>query len=182
MATLFGRFHPLVRRTGFRVIAGGATLPLRISCRQRPVLRPIAKSGYREKMVMPKSMLVPAVVAAMLLLVPMSSYPAAAQSPSLQVNAVDIDIVPGQIDAYLAAAKENGAATAKEPGCHEFDLTVSQKDANHVLIIEVYDDAAAAAAHRETDHFKKYAAATKDMIAKRELRIFSSVAMNLKGQ
>jgi autoinducer 2-degrading protein len=131
---------------------------------------------------MPKSVLVPAVVAAMLLLLPMSGYQAAAQSPSLQVNAVDIDVVPGQVDAYLAALKENGAASVKEPGCHEFDITVAQKDPNHVLIVEVYDDAAAAAAHRETDHFKKYAAATKDMVAKRELRIFSSVAMNMKGQ
>ena len=32
-----------------------------------------------------------------------------------------------------------------------------------------------------TDHFKKYAAATKDMVAKREARGFSSVAMNMKG-
>jgi quinol monooxygenase YgiN len=118
----------------------------------------------------------------LLLLLPTSSHQAAAQSPSLQVNAVDIDIVPGQIDAYLAALKENGAASVKEPGCHEFDITVSQKDPNHVLIIEVYDDAAAAAAHRETDHLKKYAAATKELVAKRELRILSSVAMNMKGQ
>ena len=33
----------------------------------------------------------------------------------------------------------------------------------------------------QTDHFKKYAATTKDMIAKREVRSFSSVAMNMKG-
>jgi quinol monooxygenase YgiN len=49
------------------------------------------------------------------------------------------------------------------------------------LIVEVYNDAAAAQAHRETDHFKKYAATTKDMIAKREVRSFLSIAMNIKG-
>jgi quinol monooxygenase YgiN len=179
---LFGRFHPWCAGRAF----GPSPEPL--SCRRRfhpgkdRFFKPTAKFAQREEIVMPKTMLVPAAAVAMLLLLPMSSYQAAAQSPSLQVNAVDIDVAPGQINAYLAAAKENGAATVKEPGCHEFDITVSQKDPNHVLIIEVYDDAAAAAAHRETDHFKKYAAATKELIAKREPRIFSSAAMNLKGQ
>ena len=50
-----------------------------------------------------------------------------------------------------------------------------------MLIFEVYNDTAAAQAHRETEHFKKYAAATKDMVVKREARPFSSVAMNIKG-
>ncbi len=112
---------------------------------------------------------------------PLRSHEAAAQAAPLHIHAVDIDIVPGQIDNYLAALKENGAASVKEPGCREFDITVSQKDPNHVFIFEVYDNAAAAQSHRETEHFKKYAAATKDMVAKRELRPLSSVAMNIKG-
>ena len=70
--------------------------------------------------------------------------------------------MPGQIDAYLAALKENGAAAVHEPGCHEFNITVSPKDPNHVFIFEVYDNAAAFEAHRATDHFKKYAATTKE--------------------
>ncbi len=120
-----------------------------------------------------------AVIAVVLL--PMRSHEAAAQSGPLLINAVEYDIVPGQVDNFLAALKENGAASVKEPGCREFDIAVSQKDSNHVLIVEVYNDAAAAQAHRETDHFKKYAATTKDMIAKREVRSFSSIAMNMKG-
>jgi (4S)-4-hydroxy-5-phosphonooxypentane-2,3-dione isomerase len=115
------------------------------------------------------------------LLLPMPGRQAVAQSGPFLVNVVEYDIVPGQIDGYLAALKENGAATVKEPGCHEFNILVSQKDPNHVLIFEVYNDAAAVQAHRETDHFKKYAATIKDMIAKREVRPFSSVAMNMKG-
>ncbi|MGD0315848.1 MAG: putative quinol monooxygenase [Xanthobacteraceae bacterium] len=120
-----------------------------------------------------------AVIAVVLL--PMLSHEAAAQSGPLLINAVEYDIVPGQVDNFLAALKENGAASVKEPGCREFDIAVSQKDPNHVLIVEVYNDAAAAQAHRETDHFKKYAATTKDMIAKREVRSFLSIAMNIKG-
>jgi autoinducer 2-degrading protein len=123
-----------------------------------------------------------ALFVAALVLLPTRGYEAAAQSGPLQVNVVDYDILPGQIDAYLAALKENAAASVQEPGCREFNILVSQKDPNHVLIFEVYDDAAAAQAHRETDHFKKYAATIKDMFAKRDARGFSSVAMNMKGK
>ncbi len=115
------------------------------------------------------------------LLLPLPGRQAAAESGLYLVNVVEYDIVPGQIDAYLAALKENGAAAVKEPGCREFNVLVSQKDPNHVLIFEVYNDAAAVQAHRETEHFKKYAATIKDMIAKRDARPFSSVAMNMKG-
>ena len=105
-----------------------------------------------------------------------------AQFAPLYINAVDIDVVHGQIGNYLAALKENGAAAVKqEPGCHEFNITVSQKDPKHVFIFEVYDNAAALDAHRQTDHFKKYAAITKEMVTKRDSHPLSSVAMNKKG-
>jgi len=114
-------------------------------------------------------------------LLPIRSHQAVAQSGPYLVNAVEYDIAPGQVDNFLAALKENGAASVKEPGCREFDILVSQKDANHVFIFEVYNDAAAAEAHTATEHFKKYKAATKDMVVKREAKSFSSVAMNIKG-
>ena len=114
-------------------------------------------------------------------MLPMRSHEAAAQSGPLLINAVEYDVVPGQVDNFLAALKENGAASVKELGCREFDIAVSQKDANHVFILEVYDNAAAAEAHTATEHFKKYKAATAGMTTKREARSYSSVAMNMKG-
>jgi quinol monooxygenase YgiN len=103
---------------------------------------------------------------------------ALARADPLYINAVDIDVVPGQIETYLAAIKEVGAATIRtEPGCSEFDITVSQKDPNRVFIFEVYDNAAAVDAHLKTDHYKKYAATVKDIIAKREVHPLSSIAM-----
>jgi autoinducer 2-degrading protein len=114
-------------------------------------------------------------------LLPPRSHEAAAQSGPLFISAVEYDIVPGQVDNFLAALKENGAASVKEPGCRELDIAVSQKDPNHVFIFEVYDNAAAAEAHTTTEHFKKYKAATKDMVAKREAKALWSVAMNMKG-
>jgi (4S)-4-hydroxy-5-phosphonooxypentane-2,3-dione isomerase len=120
-----------------------------------------------------------AVVAFVML--PMQSRPAVAESGPLLINAVEYDIVPGKVDQFLAALKENGAAAVKEPGCREFNIAVSQNDPNHVFIFEVYDNAAAAEAHAATEHFKKYKAATAGMAAKREAHPLWSVAMNMKG-
>jgi (4S)-4-hydroxy-5-phosphonooxypentane-2,3-dione isomerase len=114
------------------------------------------------------------------MLLPTRGGEAVAQSGPLYVNAVDLDIVPAEMDHYLAAVKENGAAAVKEPGCREFNILVSQKEPNHVFLFEVYDNAAALEAHRATEHFKKYAATTANMVAKREVRAFSSVEMNRK--
>ena len=108
------------------------------------------------------------------------SEPAAAQSTGLYVNAVDLDIVPAEMDKYMAAIKENGAAAVTEPGCREFNITVQASNPNHVFLFEVYDNEAALQAHRATPHFKKYQAATANMVAKREVRAFTSVAMNTK--
>lgn len=116
------------------------------------------------------------------LVLPLGAHQAAADTGALYINAVDLDIQPGQIDQFLTALKANGAEAVKEPGCREFNITVSQKDPNHVFIFEVYDSAAALDAHRATDHFKSYAAKTKDMIAKRDVRALSAVAMNTKGK
>ena len=113
-------------------------------------------------------------------LVPTRGHEAAAQSGPLQVNVVDVDIAAGQIDAYLAALKENAAASVHDPGCHEFNILVSQKDPNHVLLFEVWDSAAAVDAQFATDRFKKYQATTANMVAKRDIRAFSPVAMNFK--
>jgi autoinducer 2-degrading protein len=103
---------------------------------------------------------------------------AAAQSAGMYVNAVDIDVVPGERDNYLAALTENGKASVTEPGCRAFNIQVLASDPNHVFIYEVYDNEAALQAHRASEHFKKYAATTAKMIAKREARPMSIVAAN----
>jgi autoinducer 2-degrading protein len=110
------------------------------------------------------------------------SQRAIAQSASLYINAVDLDIVPGEIDKFLAALKENGAASVKEPGCREFNIHVLANNPNHVFIYEIYDNEAALQSHRQTEHFKKYAAITANMVAKREVRAMASVALNYKAR
>ena len=110
-------------------------------------------------------------------LLPIRGEQATAQSGPLHILVVEYDIVPGEVDKYVAAFKELGAVTVKEAGFRQVTITVSKDDPNHVLLFEVWDNAAAHAAHVKTDPFKKYQAATGNMIAKRNVRLFSSVAM-----
>jgi (4S)-4-hydroxy-5-phosphonooxypentane-2,3-dione isomerase len=114
------------------------------------------------------------------ILLPMSSRLAVAQTGPLYINLVELDIVPAEFDKFIEALKENGAASVKDPGCREFNIIVSEKDPHHVLIFEVYDNAAALEAHRATDHYKKYQATVANMVAKRDVRAFDSMAMNIK--
>jgi (4S)-4-hydroxy-5-phosphonooxypentane-2,3-dione isomerase len=108
---------------------------------------------------------------------PMRDERATAQSSSLHILVVEYDIVPGEIDKYLTAIKELGAASVKEQGFRQLSITISQNDPNHVLLFEAWDNAAAHAAHVKTDRFKQYQATTGNMIGKRNVRTFSSVAM-----
>jgi quinol monooxygenase YgiN len=106
---------------------------------------------------------------------------AAAQSGAGYINAVDLEIAPGQIASYMEAIKENGAASVKEPGCRQFSIAVLASDPNHVFLYEVYDSEAALAAHRATDHFKKYAATTANMVVNRKATPMTPVAFNFKS-
>jgi quinol monooxygenase YgiN len=47
-------------------------------------------------------------------------------------------------------------ASRKEPGCVNFVPHYMEGDPDTVLIYEQYKDADAQAAHRESEHFKKY--------------------------
>jgi autoinducer 2-degrading protein len=134
---------------------------------------------------MRKSIIVPAAAVAIAvgtwMFLPMRGHEAAAQAGPYIVNAINLDIAPDQFDKFMEAAKENAAASTKDPGCREFNIVVSKDDPHHIMFFEVYDNAAALDVHRATDHFKKYQAVTKDMVTKRDAKQFLSVAMNMKG-
>ena len=49
------------------------------------------------------------------------------------------------------------AASRQEPGCVSYIPHLVEGDPDTVLIYEQYRDAAAQAAHRESEHFKQYA-------------------------
>jgi (4S)-4-hydroxy-5-phosphonooxypentane-2,3-dione isomerase len=107
---------------------------------------------------------------------------AAAQAGGVYVNAVDLVIIPSEMSKFVEAIKENASASVKEPGCREFNVLVLANRPNHVFLFEVYDNEAALAAHRETAHFKKFFATAGSIIADRNVRAMSVIAMNSKAQ
>jgi quinol monooxygenase YgiN len=52
--------------------------------------------------------------------------------------------------------RTNAEASRAEPGCRMFEVARSVNEARTYVLYEQYDDEAAFAAHRETDHFKTY--------------------------
>jgi len=78
---------------------------------------------------------------------------------------VDIHVVPDQLDAFLAATGANATASLGEPGVLRFDVVRDLADPDHVVLVEVYRDDSAAAAHKETDHYATWRDTVAPMMA-----------------
>jgi (4S)-4-hydroxy-5-phosphonooxypentane-2,3-dione isomerase len=85
---------------------------------------------------------------------------------TLLIVHVDIAVVPEQLDAFLAASQENAAASRDEPGVVRFDVLSDRADPGHVVLVEIYRDEAAAAAHKETSHYLRWRDAVAAMMAR----------------
>jgi len=109
-----------------------------------------------------------------------SSAPAPQTDPPLVINVDEIDVANGQIDKFKDAAMTHAAASVQDPGCREFNITVSQTKDNHVLMLSAFDDAAALAAHQASDHYKAYQAAIKSIVYQSTTLPLSSVAVLTK--
>ena len=86
---------------------------------------------------------------------------------SLLVVHVDIAVVPEQLDAFLAATKDNAEASRDEPGVVRFDVLSDRTDPTHVILVEIYRDEAAAAAHKDTGHYQRWRDTVAPMMARR---------------
>jgi quinol monooxygenase YgiN len=84
---------------------------------------------------------------------------------------VEFVIRPEAMAGFLPLMLENAALSLRdEPGCRQFDVLTAPDDPNRIVLYEIYDDQQAFDAHLASDHFKRFAAATGDMIASRSLR------------
>ena len=81
---------------------------------------------------------------------------------------VTIKLKPGMGEAFRPHILENAAAAVlDEPDCHQFQVLTDEDDPDSYRFYEVYSDAAALDTHREQPHYKKFIAATQDMMAER---------------
>ena len=82
-------------------------------------------------------------------------------SNSLLLVHVDIEVLREQLDAFLTATEENAVASRDEPGIVRFDVLSDRADPTHIVLVEIYRDDAAAAAHKDTAHYQRW----RDMVA-----------------
>lgn len=78
---------------------------------------------------------------------------------------VHVHARPGQVDDFLAATLVNAQASLAEPGVARFDVIQDQADPAHVVLVEVYRDAEASAAHKQTPHYAAWRDRVAEMMA-----------------
>ena len=72
---------------------------------------------------------------------------------------------PDRVADFLAATLANARASLAEPGVLRFDVIQDQADAAHVVLVEVYRDDEASAAHKLTPHYATWRDTVAEMMA-----------------
>jgi (4S)-4-hydroxy-5-phosphonooxypentane-2,3-dione isomerase len=78
---------------------------------------------------------------------------------------VQVHVKPECVEAFKQATLANARASLLEPGVARFDVVQQQDDPARFVFMEVYRDAAAAAAHKETRHYPVWRDAVAPMMA-----------------
>ena len=88
---------------------------------------------------------------------------------------VHVNVKPECIKAFKSATAENAGKSVEEPGIARFDVIQQQDDAARFILVEVYRDAEAAAAHKSTAHYAKWRDAVAEMMAepRRSVKFFN---------
>jgi len=81
---------------------------------------------------------------------------------------VTLKLKPGTGARFRPHILENATAAVRdEPDCHQFQVLTAEDDPDTYHFYEVYSDAAGLDRHREQPHYKKFIAATQEMIEER---------------
>ena len=81
------------------------------------------------------------------------------------VTLVHVWVKPEYINAFIEASTENHQNSINESGNLRFDLIQDANDASKFVIYEAYESDEAAAAHKETEHYKKWRDTVADWMA-----------------
>ena len=78
---------------------------------------------------------------------------------------VHVHVKPESIEAFKAATIANAANSRLEPGVLRFDVIQQADDSAKFVLIEIYRDTAANAAHKETTHYPIWRDTVASMMA-----------------
>lgn len=94
---------------------------------------------------------------------------------------VYVRVKTDQIDAFRAATLENAQQSVREPGVVRFDIIQQEDDPTRFVLVEIYRDAEAPAAHKATQHYAAWRDSVAAMMAEprrstRYLAVFPELA------
>ena len=84
---------------------------------------------------------------------------------SLVVVHVYVHVTPESVEAFCEATLANASQSVHEPGVARFDVIQSVDDPTRFVLVEVYRDAQAAAAHKDTAHYQTWRDTVAPMMA-----------------
>lgn len=87
----------------------------------------------------------------------------------MHITLVHIWVIAGQEAAFIAASEANRRSTRQEPGNIRFDLLRDETDPSAFYLLEIFTDAAAAAAHKQTAHYLTWREAVAGLMARPRL-------------
>ena len=101
---------------------------------------------------------------------------------TVEPHLVYVDVKDGKEEEFLAACGANmRKAIEAEPGVLIMYATKRAERPNRWVFWEVYADADAYVAHRETDHFKQYLEATEALVEGKEFFVLAADTLVSKG-
>jgi quinol monooxygenase YgiN len=100
----------------------------------------------------------------------------------LLVVHVQVHVKPEAVDAFRKATLVNAGESRKEPGVLRFDVIQDLQDPARFVLVEVYRGESAAAAHKDTDHYRTWRDAVAPlMVEPRSSRKFAAVSPDATG-
>ncbi|MDB4879844.1 MAG: Antibiotic biosynthesis monooxygenase [Gemmatimonadetes bacterium] len=78
---------------------------------------------------------------------------------------VQVQVHPGDVDAFIEATIANARASVREPGIVRFDLVQQGDDPTRFLLVEIYRSADDPARHKATAHYAAWRDAVEPMMA-----------------
>lgn len=83
----------------------------------------------------------------------------------MNIVLVHVHVKPEFVDAFKQASVENASNSVKEAGVDRFDVIQQNDDPTRFILVEVYKDVDASAAHKETAHYAKWRDTVAEMMA-----------------
>jgi quinol monooxygenase YgiN len=100
----------------------------------------------------------------------------------MHIALVNVHVKPEAVAAFEEATEQNARNSRQEPGCARFDVLRRRDDPTRFVLVEVYRDAAAAAAHKTTAHYLAWRDTVTDLMAEPRVGVlYEEVAPDDRG-